>query len=108
MLLYLAVRQFEVRVNIATAIDVGHVCGFMRIHHLITIALFAHVTAKQLPFNTFEPVLTPGLTDIIQGIVDKHQVPGLALAVVRKNGYSEFGTWGKRSEDGARVTEDVC
>ncbi|KAF8270680.1 beta-lactamase/transpeptidase-like protein [Lactarius quietus] len=27
--------------------------------------------------------------------------------VVRKDGHSEFGTWGKRSEDGAKVTEDT-
>lgn len=80
----------------------------MRIHHLISIALFAHVAANQHPFDVLEPVLTPELTATVQEIVDRHQVPGLALAVVRKNGHSEFGTWGKRSEDGARMTEDVC
>ena len=62
--------------------------------------------------DVLEPVLTPDLTDIIQEVVDSHRIPGLALAVVRKNGHPlghpEFGTWGKKSEDGSRVTEDVC
>ena len=89
----------------------GHVCDLMRYRHLITttaLIAVAHVTgrASQQPFNV--PVLTPDLTDIIQKIVDTHQILGLALAVVSKNGHSEFGTWGKRSEDGATVTEDVC
>ena len=89
----------------------GHVCDLMRYHHLITTAVLiavAHATgrASQQPFDV--PVLAPNITDIIQKIVDTHQIPGLALAVVRKNGHSEFGTWGNRSEDGATVTEDVC
>ncbi|KAI9461915.1 beta-lactamase/transpeptidase-like protein [Lactarius psammicola] len=79
----------------------------MRFYHLITIALIAQAIANQLPYNVFEPVLTPDLTDIVQQIVDTHQIPGLALAVVRKNGYSEFGTWGKKSEDGSEMTEDT-
>ena len=95
------------------AIDDDHVCDLMRLHHLIrviitTTALIEHATASQHPFDVLEPVLTPDLTDIIQKIVDTQQIPGLALAVVRKNGHSEFATWGKRSEDGATVTEDVC
>ncbi|KAI9456693.1 beta-lactamase/transpeptidase-like protein [Lactarius psammicola] len=82
----------------------------MRFHHLITITvigLIPQITANQHPFNVLEPVLTPDLTDIIQKIIDTHQIPGLALAVVRKNGYTEFGTWGKKSEDGSRMTEDT-
>ncbi|KAH9038942.1 beta-lactamase/transpeptidase-like protein [Lactarius pseudohatsudake] len=82
----------------------------MKFHHLIviaTVALIAQVTANQHTFDVFEPVLTPDLTDIVQEIVDTHQIPGLALAIVRKNGHSEFGTWGKKSEDGSRVTEDT-
>ncbi len=93
------------------AINDGHVQGLMRFHHLITIttiALIAQATANQHTFDVLQPVLTPDLTDIIQEIVDTHQIPGLALAIVRKNGHSEFGTWGKKSEDGSRVTEDVC
>ncbi|KAH9038941.1 beta-lactamase/transpeptidase-like protein [Lactarius pseudohatsudake] len=82
----------------------------MRFHHLITIAtvaLIAQATAYQYTFDVLGPVLTPDLTDIVQEIVDTHQIPGLALAIVRKNGHSEFGTWGKKSEDGSRVTEDT-
>ncbi|KAH9048273.1 beta-lactamase/transpeptidase-like protein [Lactarius hengduanensis] len=82
----------------------------MKFHHLIaiaTVASIAQATANQHTFDVLEPVLTPDLTDIIQGIIDTHQIPGLALAIVRKNGHSEFGTWGKRSEDGSRVTEDT-
>ncbi|KAH8991095.1 beta-lactamase/transpeptidase-like protein [Lactarius hatsudake] len=81
----------------------------MKFHHLIataTVALIAQVTANQHTFDVLEPVLTPDLTDIVQEIIDTHQIPGLALAIVRKNGHSEFGTWGKKSEDGSRVTED--
>ncbi len=90
----------------------------MRIHHFITfatIALIVNATRYQYPFDVlgpatakFKPLLTPDLTDIIQEIVDAHQIPGLALAVVRKNGHLEFGNWGKKSEDGSRVTADVC
>ncbi|KAH9180224.1 beta-lactamase/transpeptidase-like protein [Lactarius sanguifluus] len=87
----------------------GHT--LMKIHHLIataTVALIAQATANQHTFDVPEPVRTPDLTDIVQEIVDTHQMPGLALAIVRKNGYSEFGTWGKKSEDdGSRVTEDT-
>ncbi|KAH8991103.1 beta-lactamase/transpeptidase-like protein [Lactarius hatsudake] len=82
----------------------------MKFHHLIaitTVTLVAPTTANQHTFDVLEPVLTPDLTDIIQGVVDTHQIPGLALAIVRKNGHSEFGTWGKKSEDGSRVTEDT-
>ena len=78
-------------------------------HHLIIIATFCLLAyGNQHPFDALEPVLTPDLTGIIQEVVDSHQIPGLALAIVRKNGHSEFGTWGKKSEDGSRVTEDVC
>jgi hypothetical protein len=80
----------------------------MRFHHLITIATTVRAIANQHPFDVLEPVLTPDLKEIVQDIVDTHQIPGLSLAIVRKNGQSEFGTWGKRSEDGSRVTEDVC
>ncbi|KAH9048266.1 beta-lactamase/transpeptidase-like protein [Lactarius hengduanensis] len=79
----------------------------MKFHHLIAIVLIAQATANQHTFDVLEPVLTPDLTDIVQEIVDTHQIPGLALAIVRKNGHSEFGTWGKKSEDGSRVTEDT-
>ncbi|KAH9051493.1 beta-lactamase/transpeptidase-like protein, partial [Lactarius vividus] len=82
----------------------------MRFYQLIaitTVALITQATAKQHTFDVLEPVLTPDLTDIVQDIVDTHQIPGLALAIVRKNGHSEFGTWGKKSEDGSRVTEDT-
>ncbi|KAI9446776.1 beta-lactamase/transpeptidase-like protein [Lactarius indigo] len=82
----------------------------MRFHHLIaiaTIALIPQATANQHTFNILEPILTPDLTDIVQDIVDTNQIPGLALAIVHKDGHSEFGTWGKMSEDGSRVTEDT-
>ncbi|KAH9055951.1 beta-lactamase/transpeptidase-like protein [Lactarius vividus] len=82
----------------------------MRFYQLIaitTVALITQATAKQHTFDVLEPVLTPDLTDIVQDIVDTHQIPGLALAIVRKNGHPEFGTWGNKSEDGSRVTEDT-
>jgi hypothetical protein len=71
-------------------------------------AFIACATGNQHPFDVLELVLTPDLTDIIQEVVDSHQIPGLASAVVLKSGHSEFGTRGKKSEDGSRVTEDVC
>lgn len=81
----------------------------MRFHYLITIATTVRAIANQHPFDAvLEPVLTSDIREIVQDIVDTNQIPGLSLAIVRKNGQSEFGTWGKRSEDGSRVTEDVC
>ncbi|KAH9063779.1 hypothetical protein EDB83DRAFT_2383100 [Lactarius deliciosus] len=69
---------------------------------ITTIALIAQATANQHlqhPFNILEPVLTPDLTDIVQEIVDTHQIPGSALAIVHVR---------RPTEDGSRVTEDVC
>ncbi|KAH9051487.1 beta-lactamase/transpeptidase-like protein [Lactarius vividus] len=40
--------------------------------------------------------------------LDRPQGPGLALAIVRENGYSEYGTWGKRSEDGSRTLFNIA
>jgi hypothetical protein len=52
-------------------------------------------------------ILTPDFVDAVQKVVDSEGIPGLTLAVVYKNGSSELGAWGIKSEDGTKMTTDV-
>ncbi|KAI0063207.1 beta-lactamase/transpeptidase-like protein [Artomyces pyxidatus] len=67
-------------------------------------------TPDQRPF--FSParddrVLTPDVMYSIGHIVENHLVPGLTLAVIRADGKSEYGAWGKKTEDGDGMTTDT-
>ncbi|KAI0261080.1 beta-lactamase/transpeptidase-like protein [Gloeopeniophorella convolvens] len=89
----------------------------MRLRLVTVIALLRAgstiATGSQQPFDAYEsssatqPILTPEFGKAVQEIMDAHLIPGLTLAVVRKDGLSEFGAWGKKSEDGAAVTTDT-
>jgi len=74
----------------------------------------AHASANQQFFQASEPsraqaaIFTAEFTEVIQDVVHAYQIPGLSLAVVHKDGPSEVGTWGVKSEDGTRMTADVC
>ncbi|KAI0303516.1 beta-lactamase/transpeptidase-like protein [Multifurca ochricompacta] len=85
-------------------------------HLIVAVALdsgarVALAASSQHPFDIpraiLQPILTPELTKTVQEIVDAHQIPGLALAVVHKEGPPELGAWGNRSEDGTRMTTDT-
>lgn len=51
-------------------------------------------------------VITPELEDLIVGILNEATVPGLTLGVVHSGGV-EFGSWGKKTEEGTNMTTDV-
>ena len=82
----------------------------------------ALVWAQQTPLNLLrgggpEPgsapqdtkrIFTPELTAFIQDVVEQNKIPGLSLGVVHGADHtSEFATWGRRDEDGTKVTQDV-
>lgn len=53
-------------------------------------------------------VITPELSNSIQETLDVWNITGLSVAVVPMSGEPEFHSWGNRSEDGKKTTEDVC
>ena len=53
------------------------------------------------------PILTPDVVQLVQKAVDVGKIPGLAVAIVHTNKTTEYGTWGIKSEDGAKMTTDV-
>jgi hypothetical protein len=53
-------------------------------------------------------IITPEFSRYVEGILNATNAPGLSLAVVRKDGNTEFAAWGKRTEDGAATTSNVC
>jgi len=59
------------------------------------------------PSGTEKTILTPDFVQAVQNIIDAEKIPGLTMAVVRENGPTEFGAWGIKSEDGAKMTTDV-
>jgi len=52
-------------------------------------------------------VLTPEFSDYVEHVMEENRVPGLSLAVVRKDGALELGAWGNKTEDGELVTADT-
>jgi hypothetical protein len=57
--------------------------------------------------GTYPTILTPDFVQTVQQTVDADGIPGLALAIVYKNGSSELGAWGIKDEDGTNMTTDV-
>ena len=53
-------------------------------------------------------ILTPDFVNTVQRVVDAAKIPGLTLAIVYKDQPAEFGAWGIKSEDGTKMTTDVC
>jgi hypothetical protein len=52
-------------------------------------------------------ILTPNFVGAVQQVIKKYEIPGLAMAVIYKNGSSELGAWGIKSEDGTNMTTNV-
>ena len=57
--------------------------------------------------GTSPTILTPDFVQAVQQTVDADGIPGLALAIVYKNGSSELGAWGIKNENGTNMTTDV-
>ena len=58
--------------------------------------------------GTSATILTPDFVKSVQEIVDSEGIPGLTVAIVNKTGPAEFGAWGIKSENGTKMTTDVC
>ena len=52
-------------------------------------------------------VITPELSTSIQATLDIWNITGLSVAIVPKSGEPEYHSWGNRTEDGEKTTEDV-
>jgi hypothetical protein len=72
-----------------------------------TLDATASIAKRSIPSGTPGAILTPDFVETVQQIVDADEIPGLTLAVVYKNGSSELGAWGIKSEDGTKMTTDV-
>ena len=88
----------------------------MRLWSLLPIIVALHTAADATPARaqqiaarggTPASILTPDIVAAVQQVVDFNKIPGLTLAVVYKNGSSERGAWGIKSEDGTKMTTDV-
>jgi hypothetical protein len=88
----------------------------MRLWSLLPIIAALHNAADATPAKAQQhaarsgtpvTILTPDFVDVVQQIVDSYKIPGLTLAVVYKDGSSERGAWGIKSEDGTKMTTDV-
>ncbi|TFY55723.1 hypothetical protein EVG20_g9215, partial [Dentipellis fragilis] len=51
--------------------------------------------------------ITPALSKYIEDTLLKESIPGLALGVFHAGGETEFGAWGKRTEDGDAMSTDT-
>jgi hypothetical protein len=52
-------------------------------------------------------VITPELSNSIQGTLDVWNITGLSVAVIPRSGEPEYHSWGNRTEDGEETTEHV-
>ena len=61
-----------------------------------------------LPVSTApQQTLTPGFSTFIEQILESSRINGLSLSIVRKDGVTEYGAWGNKTEDGISVTPRV-
>jgi hypothetical protein len=88
----------------------------MRWVNTFTIALCFHRTTSgqytnQILLETLydgtRQVFTPEFSDYVGRVLNRNNLPGISLGVVRKDGTFELGAWGSKSEDGEPVTPDV-
>jgi len=83
---------------------------------LSIVFLVLGVNGQRLPQTVFNSsnlgdeahIITPEFSKYVEEIINITNVPGLSLAVVRKDGNPELAAWGGRTEDGAATTSKVC
>ena len=79
----------------------------------VALSVATYLYGDQVPFlgnvsnHGTKVILTPELTKFIQEVVTNGSLPGLSIGIVHSGGVVEFGTWGKKSEDGEKMTSDV-
>ena len=87
--------------------------GAMRLWFLLPIIAALYNAADITPARAQQlvprpaSILTPDVVSAVQHVIDTEKIPGLALAVVFKNGSSELGAWGIKSENGTNMTTNV-
>ena len=81
----------------------------MRLSHwsLLPVIQNGNPTRASASSGTSPAILTPDFVQSVQQTVHADSIPGLALAIVYKNGSSELGAWGIKDEDGTNMTTDV-
>ena len=79
----------------------------------LTLALQAACQQQYLPVDALNgtahgtQVINAELRHFIDGLLKDAKIPGLSLGVVHSGGVVEVEGFGRRSEDGARVTSQV-
>lgn len=53
------------------------------------------------------PIISPKFSDFVEGLLEKSNIKGLTLSVIRKNGETEYGAWGNRTEEGDATRPSV-
>ncbi len=51
-------------------------------------------------------IITPELSDLVEEIMNNATIPGFSLGVIYSDKV-EFGSWGRKTEDGTNMTTDV-
>ena len=73
---------------------------------LLILAILSFSLAEQVPLAV-DQIITPRLSKFVEAWRADENITGVALGLVRSNGYAEFGSWGLKDEDGGRMTADV-
>lgn len=55
-----------------------------------------------------DKVLNHEFSDYVERMTEKWEVKGTTIAVVRPDGEVEFGAYGIKTEDGEKITPEVC
>lgn len=83
---------------------------------LTTLCFYSALVGQHLPQILFQAtsqdtkapkIITPELSNYVEQTLKTYDVPGMSLAVVRKDGTVELGAWGHKTENGDPATPDV-
>ncbi|KAJ8593158.1 beta-lactamase/transpeptidase-like protein [Rhizopogon salebrosus TDB-379] len=73
--------------------------------------IFTYPSQLRFPADSggvkYDQVITPELSSSIQETLDAWNITGLSVAIVPKSGEPEYHSWGNRTEDGDKTTEDT-
>lgn len=58
-------------------------------------------------WRTSQRTITPAFNTFIEGILEKSDINGLSLSIIRKAGVTEYGAWGNKTEDGNSMKPTV-
>lgn len=67
------------------------------------------VLKANAPATRLNHAITPAFSTFVEGFIAENHILGLSLGVVYRDGSStEYGVWGNRTEDGDKVSPEVC